>query len=122
MGSLSKHMLRKLIVDEIKYLYECGCKAEAENPADLIPEFPHNNINADHPHMNMISDYEIARNDNALNAKCPGSYAKTGDQLIVNPEFAAAVINLLMQESGSTCPESSAQALSDIIKIQLNSQ
>jgi len=83
----------------------------------LIPTFPHTDYD-NHPHANMISDYELIRSDNALNSKCPGSYAKTADQLVVNPEFAAAVIDLLMKRSGSTCPQSSAQALSDIISLQ----
>jgi hypothetical protein len=52
-----------------------------------------------------------------LGAKCPGSYAKTADQLVINPEFAASLIKLLMDQSGSTCPESSARALGDIVKL-----
>ena len=118
MGKLNKKVLRKLILDELQYIIECGCKDEVEDPAELIPTFPYADYN-DHPHASMINDYELVRSDNALNSKCPGSYAKTADQLVVNPEFAAAVIDLLMKRSGSTCPQSSAKALSDIISLQI---
>jgi len=117
-GKLNKKVLRKLILDELQYIIECGCKEEVEDPAMLIPKFPYTNYD-DHPHAGMISDYESVRDNNALNSKCPGSYAKTADQLVVNPEFAAAVIDLLMKKSGSTCQQSSARALSDIISLQI---
>ena len=119
MSILSRNTLRKLILDEINNINECGCKEEVDDPAVLIPEFPYGDL-IGNPQFKMITDYEIDRHENALNSKCPGSYAKTADQLIVNPEFAASVIDLLMKKSGSTCPQSSARALSDVIDILQN--
>jgi hypothetical protein len=113
---LSKEKLRSIIISEINYLNECGCRDEVEDLRVLIPGF---NVDdhSSHPHFSMITDYSLSREDNALGAKCPGSYAKTADQLVINPEFAASLIKLLMDQSGSTCPESSARALGDIVKL-----
>ena len=65
----------------------------------------------------MITDYEMDRERQALDSKCPGSYAKTADQLVINPEFVASIIKILMDKSGSTCPQSSAKALNDIVTL-----
>ena len=109
-------MLRSFILEEIKVLNECGCKDEVDDPVTLLPDFSSNEYES-HPHFNMINDYGTTRESNALNSKCPGSYAKTADQLVVNPEFIASIIKLLMNKSGSTCPESSAKALNDIVNL-----
>ncbi len=116
MKRLSESMLRSLILEQIKILNECGCRDEVEDPVTLIPAFSSSDYET-HPNFDMISDYELSRETNALDAKCPGSYAKTADQLVIKPEFVASIINLLMNKSGSTCPESSAKALNDIINL-----
>jgi hypothetical protein len=110
---LDSKKIKSLIIEELNYLIECGCKDEVEDPRTLIPSFSSQD-HSTHPQIEMITDYELDREDQALNAKCPGSYAKTADQLVLNPEFVAAVINILMKKSGSTCPQSSAKALNDI--------
>ena len=116
MKRLSESRLRSLILDEIKFLNECGCRDEVEDLRTLIPDFSSEEY-ASHPNIAMITDYELERENNAIGAKCPGSYAKTADQLVVNPEFIASIIKLLMDESGSTCPQSSARALGDIVNL-----
>ena len=121
MKKIDRKCLRNLILQELKYLQECGCKDEVDDPATLIPAFPYGDIR-DHSNMNMVTDYELIRKDNALNSKCPGSYAKTADQLILNSDIPAQLIDLLMQKSGSTCPASSAKALNDIMTIYLQNQ
>ena len=114
MKNVNRKLLRELIVEEI--LAECGCKAAAPDPRDLIPQFEIMGLES-HPHFNMITDYEVDREQHALDAKCPGSYAKTADQLVINPEFVASIIKILMDKSGSTCPQSSAKALNDIVTL-----
>ena len=114
MKRLDERRLRKIIIEEI--LSECGCKSEVEDPRVLIPDFYPSDYET-HPNFMMITDYELDRENNALNSKCPGSYAKTADQLVVNPEFIASIIKMLMDNSGSTCPQSSAKALTDIISM-----
>jgi len=112
--NINRKLLRELIVEEI--LNECGCKAAAPDPRELIPQFEIVGLE-NHPHFDMISDYELDREGHALDAKCPGSYAKTADQLVINPEFVASIIKILMDKSGSTCPQSSAKALNDIATL-----
>ena len=116
MGKLDSKKIRSLIIEELNYLIECECKADAEDPRTLIPDFS-SQAHAEYPQIEMIADYEIDRENSALNAKCPGSYAKTADQLVINPEFVSAVISMLMNKSGSTCPQSSAKALNDIVTL-----
>ena len=116
MKRLSESRLRSLILEEIKILNECGCRDEVEDLRTLIPDFSSEEYET-HPNITMITDYELEREGNALDAKCPGSYAKTADQLVVNPEFIASIIKILMDESGSTCPQSSARALNDIVNL-----
>jgi hypothetical protein len=113
---ISRSTIRKLIAEELVRLDECACKAAADDPRNLIPNFDVSKYET-HPHFKMITDYELSREMNALDSKCPGSYAKTADQLVINPEFVASIIDLLMKKSGSTCPESSAKALQDIIML-----
>jgi hypothetical protein len=36
---------------------------------------------------------------------------------VINPEFVASIIKILMDKSGSTCPQSSAKALNDIVTL-----
>lgn len=114
MKRLSNNLLRSLILEEIRILNECGCRSEVEDLRSLIPAFSSADYET-HPNITMITDYELEREGNALDAKCPGSYAKSADQLVVNPEFIASIIKIIMDESGSTCPNSSAKALTDII-------
>ena len=116
MKCLSKRRLRSIILEEIKSLNECGCREEVEDLRTLIPDFSSEKFDT-HPNIAMITDYELERETNALNAKCPGSYAKTGDELVIHPEFIASIIKLLMDKSGSTCPQSSARALNDIVNL-----
>ena len=118
MKMMDRKSLRSLILQELKYLQECDCRDAVDDPSTLIPAFPYGDV-AGHPNGNMITDYELVRQDNALNAKCPGSYAKTADELVINPEFSSGIIDMLMKKSGSTCPESSAKALNDIITLYL---
>jgi hypothetical protein len=113
MKKLSQNSLRQLIKEEVsKYIVECGCQAKNYD----VPEFPYYD---DEEVMSspVAREHIKTRMMQASGAKCPGSYLKVSDEMAAQPERLMMVLEPVMQELGAECPESTAQAIYDIISM-----
>ena len=53
----------------------------------------------------------------AAGAKCPGSYLKVSDEMAADPNRIMVVLEPVMHELGAECPESTMQAINDIMSM-----
>lgn len=116
MSKLSQNKLRQIIKEEVsKYIVECGCKSKSYD----VPEFPYMN---DELVMNspVAREHLKTRMMKAAGAKCPGSYLKVSDEMAADPDRIMVVLEPVMHELGAECPESTMQAIYDIMSMVQN--
>jgi len=113
---LHRSNLKKLIREEVaRYIVECGCKEKSYD----VPVFPYEDdaVVMDSP---IVKQHLHDRMTNASSAKCPGSYLKVSDEMAADPDRLVMLLNPVMDELGAECPESTAQAIYDIISMIQN--